>query len=341
MCVAVVIEAAGAAAMDMRYVEISSYGAPEVLREARGPAPAAGPGEVLVRVKAAGVNRPDVVQRQGFYAPPPGASSIPGLEVAGEVVSLGIGVSRWQVGDHVCALVSGGGYAEYVNVPARQALPVPRGLSLEEAAALPETVFTVWSNVFERGGLRAGETLLVHGGSSGIGTTAIQLARALGARVIATAGSQDKCEACVELGAERCVNYRTEDFVSVVRDFTSGRGVDVILDMVGGEYIQRNIQCAAEDGRIVQIAFLQGSTASVNLMPLMLKRLTLTGSTLRARSADFKAALAGAVEQNVWPLIESGRLRVVMARRFPLEEAAEAHRLMESSAHIGKIILTT
>ena len=323
----------------MRYVEISAYGGPEVLREARGPVPHAGPGEILIRVHAAGVNRPDVVQRQGFYAPPPGASAIPGLEVAGEVVALGPGAVRWHVGDAVCALVSGGGYAEYVNVTAEQALPVPRGLSLEEAAALPETVFTVWSNVFERGGLRAGETLLVHGGSSGIGTMAIQLAAAFGARVIATAGNSEKAAACVQLGAGHCVDYRSEDYVAAVREFTGGRGADLILDMVGGDYIQRNIQCAAEDGRIVQIAFLQGSAVSVNLMPLMLKRLTLTGSTLRARSPAFKAALANAVEQNVWPLLESGRVKVVMAERFALTDAADAHRLMESSAHVGKIVL--
>jgi putative PIG3 family NAD(P)H quinone oxidoreductase len=325
--------------MDMRYIEISAYGGPEVLRETRGPAPVAGPGELLVRVRAAGVNRPDVAQRQGLYAPPPGASAIPGLEVAGEIVAMGEGVARWHLGDQVCALVSGGGYAEYVNVPARQALPVPRGLSIEEAAALPETAFTVWSNVFQRGGLTAGEVMLVHGGSSGIGTLAIQLGRALGARVIATAGSVEKCEACVALGAEVCVNYRDADFVAAVREFSAGRGADLILDMVGGDYIQRNIQCAAEDGRIVQIAFLQGSAVSLNLMPLMLKRLTLTGSTLRARPENFKAALATSVEQNVWPLIEAGRVKVVLAKRFNLADAAEAHRLMESSAHIGKIVL--
>ena len=325
--------------MDMRYVEISTYGVPEVLREARGPIPEVGPDEILVKVGAAGVNRPDVIQRQGFYAPPPGASAIPGLEVAGHVVATGAGVTRWRVGDSVCALVSGGGYAEYVNVPARQALPVPRGLSLEEAAAIPETAFTVWSNVFERGGLVSGETLLVHGGSSGIGTMAIQLAHAMGARVIATAGSPAKCAACEQLGAERCVNYRETDYVAVVRELTGGRGVDLILDMVGGDYVQRNIQCAAEDGRIVQIAFLQGSAVSVNLMPLMLKRLTLTGSTLRARPEPFKAALARAVEQHVWPLLESGRVRVILERRFAFSAAAEAHRLMESSEHIGKIVL--
>jgi putative PIG3 family NAD(P)H quinone oxidoreductase len=307
--------------------------------EARGPAPEARDGEILVRVRAAGVNRPDVLQRQGFYSPPPGASEIPGLEVAGEVIATGSGVERWRIGDRVCALVSGGGYAEYVNVPWRQALPIPRGLSMEEAAGLPEVAFTVWSNVVERGRLAAGEVLLVHGGSSGIGTMAIQLGRALGARVIATAGSPEKCLACVELGAERCVDYRSEDFVAAVREMTGGRGADVILDMVGGDYIQRNMQCAAEDGRIVQIAFLQGSAVSLNLMPVMLKRLSFTGSTLRARPEAFKAALARAVEQNVWPMIESGRIKVVVAARFALSEAAQAHRLMESSTHIGKILL--
>jgi NADPH2:quinone reductase len=325
--------------MEMRHIGISEFGAPEVLRETRGAAPEAGEGEILVRVHAAGVNRPDVLQRQGFYAPPPGASAIPGLEVSGEVVAVGPGAERWCIGDRVCALVSGGGYAEYVNVPWGQALPVPKGLPLDEAAGLPETAFTVWSNVVQRGRLAAGEVLLVHGGSSGIGTMAIQLARALGARVIATAGSPEKCDACVALGAERCVDYRSEDFVSAVREFTDGRGADLILDMVGGDYIQRNIQCAAEDGRIVQIAFLKGAASPVNLMPVMLKRLTFTGSTLRARSEAFKAALARAVEQHVWPLVESGRIKVVVGGRFPLADAAEAHRLMESSAHIGKILL--
>lgn len=325
--------------MDMRHVAIREYGGPEVLEEVRGPAPVAGSGEVLVRVRAAGVNRPDVVQRQGFYAPPPGASQIPGLELAGEVVALGAGVQRWRTGDRVCALVAGGGYAEYVNVPEAHALPLPRGLSFEEAAALPETAFTVWSNVFRRGELRRGEVFLVHGGSSGIGTMAIQLARAHGARVITTAGNDAKCQACLGLGAHAAVNYRERDFVAAVREFSQGRGADLILDMVGGDYIARNIQCAAEDGRIVQIAFLQGSAVSVNLMPVMLKRLRFTGSTLRARSAEFKAELARDVEQNVWPLVEAGQVRVVIERCYPLAEAAEAHRLMESSAHVGKIVL--
>ena len=325
--------------MEMRCIEIAGFGGPEVLREARCPVPEPSAGEVLVRVRAAGVNRPDVAQRLGHYPAPPGASTIPGLEIAGEIVSLGAGVERWQSGDRVCALVAGGGYAEFAVVPQGQLLPVPVGLSLEEAACLPETAFTVWSNVFRRGGLRAGEVFLVHGGSSGIGTLAIQLARAFGARVVATAGSEEKCAACRRLGAELALNYRDSDFVAAVKAFSGGHGADLILDMVGGEYVQRNIQCAAEDGRIVQIAFLQGAAVSLNLMPVMLKRLTITGSTLRARPVSFKSGLAQEVEQNVWPLVEAGRVRVVLARSFELSEACEAHRLMESSAHIGKIVL--
>jgi putative PIG3 family NAD(P)H quinone oxidoreductase len=325
--------------MDMRCIEIAGFGGPEVLRETRCPVPEPGADEVLVRVRAAGVNRPDVAQRLGHYPPPPGASKIPGLEISGEIASLGAEVERWQPGDQVCALVSGGGYAEFAVVPAGQLLPVPAGLSLEQAACLPETAFTVWSNVFRRGGLGAGEVFLVHGGSSGIGTMAIQLAKAFGARVIATAGSEQKCAACRGLGADLAVNYRDSDFVAAVTSFTDGRGADLILDMVGGEYIQRNIQCAADDGRIVQIAFLQGASASLNLMPVMLKRLTITGSTLRARSVAFKSGLAREVEQNVWPLLEAGRVRVVLERSFDLAEAADAHRLMESSAHVGKIVL--
>jgi putative PIG3 family NAD(P)H quinone oxidoreductase len=280
-----------------------------------------------------------VVQRLGYYAPPPGVSPVPGLEVAGEVVACGVMVQRWRPGDAVCALVAGGGYAEYVAVPAGQCLPVPRGMSMIEAAALPETVFTVWSNVFERGALAGGETFLVHGGSSGIGTTAIQIAHARGAKVIATAGSAAKCRACEQLGADLAVNYREEDFVAAVRAFADGHGADVILDMVGADYMQRNISAAAEDGRIVQIAFLHGSRIELELMPLMLKRLVLTGSTLRARSLEFKSTLAGAVEQNVWPLVESGRVKPVIHRVFPLADAAAAHEMMESSTHIGKIVL--
>ncbi|MFC6978976.1 NAD(P)H-quinone oxidoreductase [Microbulbifer taiwanensis] len=289
---------------------------------------------------AAGVNRPDIVQRMGYYPPPPGASPIMGLEVAGEVVALGDGVDRWQAGDSVCALANGGGYAEYVAVPADQCLPVPDGLSIVEAAALPETFFTVWSNVFDRAQLQAGEVFLVHGGSSGIGTTAIQLASNFGARVFATAGSAEKCAACEKLGAERAINYKSEDFVEIVREATDGRGVDVVLDMVGGDYIDRNIQTAAKDGRIVNIAYLQGASVQVNMLPVMLKRLTLTGSTLRPQPAEVKAAIAAALESKVWPLIAAGRIRPQIAATFPLESVADAHRLMESSGHIGKIVLT-
>jgi len=323
----------------MRYVEISAFGGPEQLRELRGPIPVPGAGEVLIAVSYAGVNRPDVVQRQGFYPPPAGASPVPGLEVAGEVVAIGPRCSRWRVGDAVCALLAGGGYAEYAVAPEGQCLPPPRGLTDCEAAALPETAFTVWSNLFERGSLRAGELLLVHGGTSGIGTIAIQVAAARGARVVATAGSAAKCAACLELGAALAVDYRNEDFVEAVKRFSDGRGADVILDMVGGEYLQRNIRAAAEDGRIVQIAFLQGAKRELDLMPLMLKRLVLTGSTLRARTVDFKSALAGAVEQQVWPLVEAGLVRPRIAEVFPLAEAGAAHALMESSTHVGKIML--
>jgi putative PIG3 family NAD(P)H quinone oxidoreductase len=288
---------------------------------------------------AAGVNRPDVLQRAGKYPPPPGASDIPGLEVAGTVVATGSDATRWREGDRVCALVAGGGYAEYCTAPAVQCLPVPRGLTWVEAAALPETFFTVWTNVFERGRLAAGETLLVHGGSSGIGTTAIQLARAFGARVFATAGSARKCEACEQLGAERCINYRDEDFVTVVKTLTGGRGVDVVLDMVGGDYVARNLEALAVEGRLVQIAFLKGSVAPVDLFVLMRRRLTLTGSTLRARTPEEKGAIARPLEARVWPLIEEGRVRPVVHATFPLAAAADAHRLMESGAHIGKIVL--
>jgi NADPH:quinone reductase len=325
--------------MAMAYIEIESPGGPDVLQLRRGERPRITAEEVLLRVEAAGVNRPDILQRQGHYAPPPGASPIPGLEVAGTIIQTGPRVQRWKEGDRVCALLAGGGYAEYVAAPAGQCLPVPRGLSAIEAAALPETVFTVWSNVFERGRLQRGETILIHGGSSGIGVMAIQLARAFGARVITTAGSAQKCAACLVLGADRAVDYRDEDFVQAVKAFSNGRGADVILDMVGGDYIQRNLQAAAEDGRIVQIAFLNGARTELNLMPMMLKRIEMSGSTLRARSVAFKRDLARAVEQHVWPLIESGHVRSIVHGVFPLAEAARAHALMESSAHIGKIVL--
>jgi putative PIG3 family NAD(P)H quinone oxidoreductase len=325
----------------MTVIEIAQPGGPEVLRPARRERPRPGAGEVLIQVEAAGVNRPDVLQRQGHYAPPPGASDIPGLEVAGAIVELGAGVRDWSVGDRVCALLAGGGYAEMAVAPAPQCLPIPAGLTAVEAAALPETFFTVWTNVFERGRLRAGETLLVHGGSSGIGTAAIALAHALGARVIATAGSPAKCAACERLGAERAIDYRQEDFVAAVREATGGRGVDVVLDMVGGDYTPRNVECLALEGRLVQIAFLRGPQTQLDLRPLLQRRLTITGSSLRPRSVEEKGALARAVREHVWPLIEAGRVRPVIHATFPLELAASAHRLMESSAHIGKIVLVT
>jgi NADPH2:quinone reductase len=325
----------------MTAMGIVSPGGPEALVPQVRSVPAPGPGEVLVLVRAAGVNRPDVMQRQGLYPPPPGASDIPGLEIAGEVVALGEGATRWKVGDRVCALVAGGGYAEYCPVHESNALPVPDGLGTAEAAALPETTFTVWTNVFERGRLKPGETFLVHGGTSGIGTTAIQLAKAFGATVFTTAGSPEKCEAARRLGADLAVDYRSQDFVAAVKEATGGRGVDLILDMVGGDYIGRNYEAAAMDGRIVQIAFQGSPTATVDFRRLMLKRLTHTGSTLRSRSVAEKAAIAAALEQAVWPIIAAGRYRPVMHAAFPLREAAAAHALMESSAHIGKIVLTT
>ncbi|SDJ58989.1 NAD(P)H-quinone oxidoreductase [Microbulbifer yueqingensis] len=325
----------------MRFINLQGHGGPEVMELATGEKPEPRKGEVLIAVAAAGVNRPDVAQRQGLYPPPPDASPVLGLEVAGEVVEVGSGVSRWKVGDRVCALTNGGGYAEFAVAPAGQCLPVPKSLSMAEAAALPETCFTVWTNVFDRAHLQPGEILLVHGGSSGIGTTAIQIASALGSRVFTTAGSAEKCAACEELGAERAINYREEDFVEVVRALTDSHGADVILDMVGGDYVNRNIRLAATDGRIVNIAFLQGAEVQVNLWPMVAKRLTLTGSTLRPRSAEVKAAIASALEQTVWPLVEEGRVRPRIAETFALRQAAEAHRLMESSSHIGKIVLTT
>lgn len=325
---------------EMTFVDLPEYGGPEVLTPARGPVPEPGAGEVLIRVRAAGVNRPDILQRTGSYDPPPGASPIPGLEVAGEIVALAPDVADWRLGDTVCALVSGGGYAEYCVAPAPQCLRSPNGLSVVEAAGLPETFFTVWTNVFQRGGLQAGETFLVHGGSSGIGTTAIQLAKAFGARVITTVGSAEKAVFCERLGAERAINYREEDFVAVVKDLTGGDGVDLILDMVGGSYIARNIDALAVEGRLVQIAFLESNTAELNFTPIMVKRLTLTGSTLRPRTVEQKAAIARELRDKVWPLIEAGKVKPVIHRTFPLAEAAAAHRLMEASAHMGKIVLT-
>ena len=324
----------------MTAIEIREPGGPEVLVPASRPVPEPGAGQVLVKVAAAGVNRPDVLQRQGGYPPPPGASDIPGLEIAGAVVALGPEVTGIAPGDQVTALVAGGGYAEYCVAPAPQCLPVPEGLSLVEAASMPETFFTVWTNVFDRGRLQPGEAFLVHGGSSGIGTTAIQMAAAFGARVFATAGSAEKCKACEDLGAERAINYREDDFVQVVKAATDKKGVDVILDMVGGDYIQRNISALAPDGRLCYIAFLGGSKAEVDFLPVMLKRITISGSTLRARSVAFKGAIARNLRDKVWPRVEAGEIKPVVHATFPLAEAAQAHRLMESSVHIGKIALT-
>ena len=325
----------------MRVIEISTPGPPEVLVTAERPDPVAGSGELLIAVAAAGVNRPDVLQRKGNYPPPPGASDIPGLEVAGTVEAVGASVDGWRLGDRVCALVSGGGYATKCVAPAPQCLPVPKGMELVDAAAVPETFFTVWTNVFERGRLAAGETALFHGGTSGIGTTAIQLARALGARVFATAGSDDKCRACEALGAERGINYRSEDFAGVVKELTGGRGVDLILDHIGAEYFERNLAALAVNGRLVQIGLMGGgSKATIDLNQVLRRWLTVTGSTLRNRSVDEKGAIAAALRREVWPLLESGRVKPVIYRTFPLAEAAEAHRLMESSAHVGKIVLT-
>lgn len=321
----------------MTAISIREPGGPEVLVPERIAMPQAGTGQVLVKVAAAGVNRPDVLQRLGGYAPPPGAPATPGLEVAGEIVAVGEAVRRYQVGDQVCALVPGGGYAEYCVAHEDNALPVPAGLSLTEAAGLPETYFTVWTNVFQRGALKAGETLLVHGGSSGIGSTAIMLAKAFGARVIATAGNDEKCAACRDLGADVAINYRTQDFVEVMK--TASLEANVILDMVGGDYVGRNLKVAAQHGRIVQIATQKGAKAEVDLLAIMVKRLVLTGSTLRPRSVAEKAEIARDLEAKVWPLLAQGRCRPVIHARFALAEAAKAHALMESSAHIGKIIL--
>lgn len=325
---------------EMRVVEIAAAGGPEQLKIAKRPVPQPGAREVLVRVAAAGVNRPDVMQRQGRYPPPAGASDIPGMEIAGEIVALGSGVSGLSIGDQITALLSGGGYAEYAVAAAPLCLPVPRGLTLVEAAALPETYFTVWTNLFDRGRCKAGDQVLIHGGTSGIGTTAIQLASAMGARVYATAGSDEKARVCERLGAVRGINYRTEDFVEVVLKDTAGRGVDVTLDMVGGDYFDRNLQVAAIEGRLVIIAMLKGSRAELKLNVLLTKRLTVTGSTLRSRTVEEKAAIGDAVHRTVWPLLESGRVRPVIHATFPLAEAADAHTLMESSNHIGKIVLT-
>jgi putative PIG3 family NAD(P)H quinone oxidoreductase len=321
-------------------VEITEAGGPEVLKPVERPDPVPGPGDVLIRVAAAGINRPDVLQRRGAYAPPPGASDIPGLEVAGIVDAVGPDVAEWRVGDEVCALVSGGGYATMCVAPAPQCLRLPGRVDLVAAAAIPETFFTVWTNVFDRGRLRAGETALFHGGTSGIGTTAIQLAVARGATVFATAGSDDKVRACEALGATRAINYRTQDFVEVVRDATGGKGVDLILDIVGGSYVNRNLAALAVEGRLVQIGLMGGERAEVDLRRVLGRRLNITGSLLRPRSVDEKGAIAGALAREVWPLIEAGTVTPIVHATFPLADAAAAHRLMESSEHIGKIVLT-
>ena len=321
---------------DMRAIEISTPGGPDVLKPVTRPRPEPAAGQVVIKVAYAGVNRPDALQRAGNYAPPPDASDLPGLEASGEVVAIGQGVSWPAIGDQVCALLPGGGYAEYVATPAAHCLPLPKGLGLKEAACLPETYFTVWTNVFIRGGLKAGERFLVHGGSSGIGTTAIQLARMFGARVFATAGSAEKCAKCEELGADRAINYREEDFVKILK---AEGGADLILDMVGGDYIPRNVSCMAMEGRLVQIAFLGGPKAELNFAQVMVKRLTITGSTLRPQSDAAKAEIARGLREHVWPLLDAGRIAPVMDGEFALEDAAKAHARMESSDHIGKIVL--
>ncbi|WP_347254935.1 NAD(P)H-quinone oxidoreductase [Brachymonas denitrificans] len=327
----------------MQAIAIQAYGAPEMLQLTTCPDPVAGSGEVLIRVAASGINRPDVLQRKGHYPVPPGASELPGLEVAGEIVAgdaEAMAEAGLQLGDKVCALVAGGGYAELCVAPAAQCLPVPTGLDMVQAASLPETFFTVWSNVFDRARLQPGETLLVQGGSSGIGVTAIQMAKALGARVIVTAGSDDKCEACVKLGADHAINYKTHDFVEEAKRLTDGKGVDVVLDMVAGDYIAREVECLADDGRIVIIAIQGGTKSGFNAGQVLRRRLTITGSTLRPRPVAFKAAIARALREKVWPLVESGAIAPVIYRTFPAAQAAEAHALMESNQHIGKIVLT-
>lgn len=323
----------------MKAIEIPEPGGPDVLKIGRYNVPTPEEGEVLIKIEAAGVNRPDVAQRQGHYAPPPGAVDIPGLEVAGKIVALGKGVTEWDLGDAICALVTGGGYAEYVTAPSSLCLPIPQGLDMTEAAAIPETFFTVWTNVFDRGRLIAGETFLVHGGSSGIGTTAIQLAANFGARVFATAGSTKKCQACEELGAERAINYKTEDFVEIFKELTDGNGIDVILDMVAGNYVPLEIELAAVGGRIILISVLGGMSGEINFLQLIIKRLILTGSTLRPQSIKAKGKIALSLKERVWPFIESGKIKPQIHKIFPLSDVVKAHQLMESSQHIGKIVL--
>jgi NADPH:quinone reductase len=323
----------------MTAVEITVKGGPEVLKAGTVPTPQAGPGQILVKVAAAGVNRPDIQQRIGAYPPPAGHSQLPGLEIAGTVAQAGAGVTRWKAGDAVAALVNGGGYAQYCLAEETVALPIPAGVDMIHAAALPETVFTVWNNVFERGGLKAGEWFMIHGGTSGIGTTAIQMAKAFGAKVIATAGSDDKCKACRDLGADHAINYKTQDFVAASKEATGGRGVDVTLCMIGGAYTDKNIAAAADDGRIVQIATLGGADVQLNIARMMVKRVTLTGSTLRPRTREVKSGFARAIETKVWPLVAAGKIKVVLDSTYPLADAADAHRRMETGQHIGKIVL--
>ncbi len=324
----------------MKCIEISKPGGPEVLIVAERPTPAPKADEILVKVAAAGINRPDVLQRMGRYPVPPGASDLPGLEIAGEVVALGSAAKNFKIGDKVCALTHGGGYAEYCVTPEVQALPIPKGLSAQEAASLPETFFTVWSNVYDRARLAPGESLLVQGGSSGIGVTAIQMAAAMGNRIFATAGSDDKCAACVRLGAEKAINYKTQDFGAEIMAATGGKGVNVILDMVGGDYVPRELKCLADEGRLVFIASLGGSKAEIDIFEIQRRRIVITGSTLRPRPVEFKGAIARSLREKIWPLIEAGRIKPVIYKTFPLAQASEAHKLMESSQHIGKIVLT-
>jgi len=324
----------------MRAVEVSKPGGPEALTPVERPLPSPKPSEILIKVAAAGVNRPDVLQRMGLYPVPPDASDLPGLEVAGEVITVGSSVKNFKPGDKVCALVHGGGYAEYCVAPEGTALPVPKGLTLVEAASLPETFFTVWGNVYDRGHLATGESLLVQGGSSGIGVTAIQMAKATGNRVFATAGSDEKCAACVRLGAEKAFNYKTQDWLAELKAATGGKGVNVILDMVGGDYVPRELKCLADDGRLVFIAFLRGPKTELDINEVMRRRLTVTGSTLRPRTVEFKAYIAKNLREKIWPLIEAGKIKPEIFKTFALNDAAEAHRLMESSQHIGKLVLT-
>jgi putative PIG3 family NAD(P)H quinone oxidoreductase len=330
-----------AAPQTMTCIAIKEYGGPDMLQPETRAVPQPKAGEILVKVHAAGVNRPDVSQRLGKYPPPPGASDLPGLEIAGEVAAIGEGAARWKVGDKVCALAHGGGYAEFCIVHETHALPVPAGFSMIEAAAVPETFFTVWVNAFMTGKLSAGETALVHGGSSGIGTTAIMLAKAIGAKIIVTAGSDDKCDACVKLGADLAINYRRQDFVAEVKAFTSGKGVNLVLDMVGGPYVQRNMECAGMDGRLVQIAYQQGyKIENFDMRPISAKRLVMTGSTLRPRTVEQKAAIADSLRERVWPLLDGGKIRPIIDSTYPLAQASKAHTRMETSAHVGKIVLT-